>query len=85
MKKTRVLYSLLGAFLLVFTGGPLPLFDLDMTTSSYAMARRPVHSPFGNGTGGTTYNLPDPSTLSLMGTGIGGVFLLYALKKRNRK
>lgn len=70
-----------GIFVMVMAGG-MPLLNIDTTTEAYAMGRLPPgDNNVGRNSGGG-YQVPEPATLSLVGLGIAGAGIFYALKKR---
>lgn len=70
-----------GMFVMVMAGG-MPLLNFDTTTEAYAMGRLPPgDNNVGRNSGGG-YQVPEPATLSLVGLGIAGAGIFYALKKR---
>jgi len=70
-----------GIFVMVMAGG-MPLLYIDATTEAYAMGRLPPgDNNVGRNSGGG-YQVPEPATLTLVGLGIAGAGIFYALKKR---
>lgn len=82
---------MVGVFMMMMSGGAVPLLNID-ATEAYAMGSR--HSIWqhknngennGGGSNGGGYQVPEPATLSLVGLGVAGVGIFYALKGRRRK
>ncbi len=83
MKMHRVILQVIVVFALMLTGGPLPLLHIE---SSHAMGYIPKdHRSFHHNGGGPSHQVPEPSVLVMLGTGMGGVGILYAFARRNRK
>ncbi len=86
------------AFILMLTGMPLQLLHIDSVKSAYAMGSRhhQNHPYYGSGNGsdngdangsgnGDVYQVPEPTTISLIGTGLAGIGIYVAVRRRNRK